>query len=179
MRTILDKVMRTSGRAKAAAAGLAFMLALALGVATVAPNPQAELARAASPPTDPSPDGQEEAPVDANGQEPVGEVFNRTELYFGSEKPDGSEVTETEFERFVDEEVTPSFPDGLTLLAGEGQFRDSSGDIVEEPSHVLILLYPPDDREANGEIEEIREAYKSEFKQESVLRVDARERVSF
>ncbi len=109
----------------------------------------------------------------------MGEVFNRTELYFGSEKPDGSEVTEEKLEQFVDDEVTPSFPDGLTLLTGEGQFRDSSGEVIEEQSHVLILLYSPDDTEASGEIEEVREDYKSAFEQESVLRVDARERVSF
>jgi hypothetical protein len=112
-------------------------------------------------------------------QEPVGEDFNRTELYFGSEKPDGSEVTEEEFEQFVDDEATPSFPDGLTTLTGEGQFRGSDGAMVEERSFVLILLYPPDDTEANAEIEELREDYKSEFEQESVLRVDSSERVSF
>lgn len=171
MRMILEKVMHSSGRTKAIAAGLTVVLALG-AAAVVDSNRQFESVSA------PSPDGQE-ALADASGQEPVGEVFNRTELYFGSEKPDGSEVTEKEFEQFVDEEVTPSFPDGLTLLTGEGQFRDSSGDIVEEPSHVLILLHPPDDTEANGEIEEIREDYKSDFEQESVLRVDARERVSF
>jgi hypothetical protein len=125
--------------------------------------------------------GQEEAAesTDESEQEPVGEDFSRTELYFGSEKPDGSEVTEEEFEQFVDDEATPSFPNGLTTLTGEGQYRGSDGAIVEEQSFVLILLYPPDDTEANAEIEEIREDYKSEFEQESVLRVDSSERVSF
>ena len=125
--------------------------------------------------------GQEEAAesTDDNEQEPVGEVFSRTELYFGAEKPDGSEVTEVEFEQFVDDEATPSFPDGLTTLTGEGQYRGSDGAIVEEKSFVLILLYPPGDTEANAEIEEIREEYKSEFEQESVLRVDTSARVSF
>jgi hypothetical protein len=45
-------------------------------------------------------------------------LWNRTELYFGSGKPDGSSVTEKEFRAFVDKEVTPRFPDGLTLLMG-------------------------------------------------------------
>jgi hypothetical protein len=75
--------------------------------------------------------------------------------------------------------VTPKFPDGLTLLTGEGQWRDSSGEIVEEHSYVLILLYPPNDKEANDEIEEIRQDYKRAFEQESVLRVDDLEQVSF
>ena len=109
---------------------------------------------------------------------PAGETFLRTELYFGSEKP-GPDVTKEQFDRFVDGEVTPRFPDGLTSLAGYGQFKGSDGEIVEELSFVLILLYPPDDKEANGEIEEIRAAYERAFDQESVLRVDSRELVSF
>jgi len=160
MRTIFDNVMR-SGRAKVLAVSLGVVIALMLVAATAALT----------------------ATTILNTQ--VGSVssqstsFYRTELYFGSERPDGSEVTEEELEQFVDDEVTPRFPDGLTLLTGEGQFRDSSGKIVEEHSSVLILLYPPDDREANDEIEEIREDYKRDFEQESVLRVDDLEEVSF
>lgn len=160
MKTIYENVMR-SGRTKVFAVSLAVVLALTLVVATAALM----------------------APVVLNPQvEPASNQstsFYRTELYFGSETPDGSEVTEEEFEQFVDNEVTPSFPDGLTLLRGEGQFRDSSGEIVEEHSYVLILLYPPNDREANDEVEEIREDYKRDFEQESVLRVDDLEQVSF
>ena len=108
-----------------------------------------------------------------------GELWRRTELYFGSQKAQGDAVTEAEFEQFVDDEVTPRFPDGLTLLTGYGQFRNSANLIIEEQSFVLILLYPHEDTEANREIEEIRTAYKAAFDQESVLRVDSRERVSF
>lgn len=108
-----------------------------------------------------------------------GDWWRRTELYFGSQKPDGSAVNEAEFEQFVDDVITPRFPDGLTLLTGYGQFRNSANVIVEEQSFVLILLYPRDDREAGSEIEEIRTAYKDVFEQESVLRVDSMVRVSF
>src|SRR5262245_54518677 len=38
--------------------------------------------------------------------------FARTELYFGTAKPEGA-VTEAEFREFVDQFVTPRFPDGL------------------------------------------------------------------
>lgn len=48
-------------------------------------------------------------------------VWNRTELYFGTGRPDGSVVSDAEFQQFVDIQVTPRFPDGLTLLAGYGQ----------------------------------------------------------
>ena len=106
-----------------------------------------------------------------------GTLWNRTELYFGRNRP-GGEVSEEEFQHFVDVEVTKRFPDGLTLLSGLGQFRDGSA-IIQEKSKVLILLYPLTDHTANREIEEIRQAYKDQFQQQSVLRVDTRERVSF
>jgi hypothetical protein len=118
-------------------------------------------------------------PVDASHEQLVGETWRRTELYFGTSKSDGSVVTAQEFQDFVDEIVTPRFPDGLTLLTGDGQWRNSAGVIIEEESNVLILLYPLDDKEATSEIEQIREAYKDAFQQESVLRVDDYSWVSF
>jgi uncharacterized protein DUF3574 len=77
------------------------------------------------------------------------------------------------FKQFLDAVVTPCFPDGLTVLTGKGQFRESDGQIVQETSFVLILLYPLDARtESNVKIEAIRTRYKDAFLQESVLRVD-------
>lgn len=102
-----------------------------------------------------------------------GDAFVRTELFFGSERPDLPEVSPEEFKAFLDVVVTPCFPDGLTLLTGQGQFRESDGRIVQESSFVLVLLYPLDTRkESHARIEAIRALYKEHFLQQSVLRVD-------
>jgi hypothetical protein len=99
-------------------------------------------------------------------------AFVRTELYFGTARPDGM-VTEAEFRDFVDRHVTPRFPDGLTLLKGDGQFRGEGDTIVKEQSFVLILLYPYDTRDkSSGHIERLRTRYKEDFAQQSVLRID-------
>jgi hypothetical protein len=98
--------------------------------------------------------------------------FARTELFFGTAKPDGV-VTDEEFRAFIDEEVTPRFPDGLTLIKGDGQFKGSDGIIVKEQSFVLILLYAADGyTDSSRRIDRIRRLYRSRFQQESVLRVD-------
>ena len=98
--------------------------------------------------------------------------FVRTELYFGTAKPSGV-VSEAEFIDFVDRHVTPRFPDGLTLIKGDGQFRNDGNTIVKEQSFVLILLYPHDALdEGLRRIERIRTLYKDEFDQQSVVRVD-------
>jgi Protein of unknown function (DUF3574) len=110
--------------------------------------------------------------------------FIRTELFFGLSKPDHTQVTELEFQQFINREVTPRFPDGLTLLSGRGQFKTSSHKIVKEPTNLLILIYPQDRLaprkvEQNQKVEQIRKAYKLAFQQESVLRSDELSCVSF
>jgi len=98
--------------------------------------------------------------------------FVRSELYFGTARPDGV-VTETEFRAFVDQLVTPRFPDGLTLIKGDGQFRSEGSVVIKEQSFVLILLYPYGTRdECLRRIERIRTLYKTQFNQQSVVRVD-------
>lgn len=107
-----------------------------------------------------------------------GELWARTELYFGMSRADGPNVTEEEFRRFLAQVVTPRFPDGLTVLSGDGQYRGSSGAIVREPSKVLILFYPFT-LARNRAVDRIRERYKADFAQEAVLRVDDVSCVSF
>lgn len=107
-----------------------------------------------------------------------GNQLIRTELLFGLSKSNGSIVTEKEFQRFMDQEVTPLFPNGLTLITATGQFKGSNAAVIKEQSKLLLLLYPFD-AESNRRIEHIREAYRSTFQQQSVLRTDARSCVSF
>jgi Protein of unknown function (DUF3574) len=100
-------------------------------------------------------------------------AFARTELFFGTEKPEGPPVSDDDFRGFLDSQITPRFPDGLTVVKGDGQFTDSAGEIIKEASFILILLYPIENvRDSNRRIESIRRCYLRQFDQESVLRVD-------
>ncbi|MBZ3902650.1 DUF3574 domain-containing protein [Streptomyces griseiscabiei] len=110
-----------------------------------------------------------------------GTPYVETRLLFGTERPDGGpDVTDEQFMAFVDREVTPGFPDGLTVREGRGQWRDASGTIEKERSYELILLYPVSAAAASDrKIEEIRDDYLKEFAQEAVARVDDRKRVDF
>ncbi len=101
------------------------------------------------------------------------EPWVRTELFFGTSKPDGTTVSNADWETFLDTEITPRFPDGLTVLNGAGQWQGENDEIVEERSKIVILLYPREAiAESNTEIEDIRAAYERAFQQESVLRAD-------
>jgi hypothetical protein len=113
----------------------------------------------------------------ACGAELAGDPFVRTELFFGLSRP-GGRISQRQFDRFVDDKITPRFPDGLTLLSGRGQFRLDDGDIVEEGSKVLVLLHEGGDSRS-ADIDAIRAEYVDQFDQQSVLRTDATSCVGF
>jgi hypothetical protein len=106
------------------------------------------------------------------------EVWARTELYFGTNKPDNTEVTDTQFQNFIDNEVLRAFPMVLHCYRERTvpQFRGSAD---PRKSHILILFYPVQTKDANKKIQDIRGAYKSYFAQESVLRADSLSLISF
>ena len=110
-----------------------------------------------------------------------GTPYIETQLFFGTERPDGGPaVTDRQFMAFVDKEVTPDFPNGLTVQNGRGQWRDANGKIEKERSYELILLYPVAAAgSSDRKIEEVRRAYEKAFGQEAVARVDGRTRVDF
>ena len=111
------------------------------------------------------------------GCAPAAERMARVELFFGAGALPQQTMSRA-FARFVAREVTPRFPDGLSLFAGYGQWRDSAGHIIREPTRLLLVYYRPD-AAANGKIEAIRAAYKRRFRQQSVLRADTSACVSF
>lgn len=110
-----------------------------------------------------------------------GKAYVETRLLFGTERPDGGpDVTDRQFLAFIDEEVTPRFPNGLTIQDGRGQWRDSNGFIERERSYELTLLYPASEaRVRNAQIERIRDAYEKAYAQDSVARLEERTTVDF
>ena len=96
--------------------------------------------------------------------------FERTELYFGLSKPDGRMVTAEQWQAFVNDEITPRFPAGLSVVDAAGQWRKPDGAIAHEPSKVLLLIHPADTASETA-IEVIRTRYRERFQQASVLKV--------
>ncbi|SBS33381.1 hypothetical protein MSP8886_02736 [Marinomonas spartinae] len=109
----------------------------------------------------------------------VGDQMQQTTLYFGMSRPAGGVVTEAQWQGFVDKEVTPRFRDGLTVFAAKGQWLGNDGKVAKEDSRALMLIYPTNDKASNKKIEALRNLYRKQFQQESVMRVDSPECVSF
>ena len=101
------------------------------------------------------------------------------QLFMGRSGPDGDIVDDAEWDTFLADTVTPRFPDGLTVLDANGQWRGSDGTIQKESSKVLIIFVPKDDEDAEDLIEQISTEYKRRFEQESVLKTVDRICVAF
>ena len=93
----------------------------------------------------------------------------RDTLYFGRNRPRGGTVREAEWRRFLNETITPRFPDGLTVVKATGQWRNASGQIEREASEVVTVLHSGD-LTARGKVSEIIAEYRQRFDQEAVLR---------
>ena len=148
-------------RVKLAAAPVVALLALAAGCAS---RPAQVADSGVTKPPIACPQGQNRATT--------------VELVFGRNRGDQLVVTEADWRRFIDEDVTPRFPDGLSVMDVQGQWRASNGRIIHEPSKVLYLVLDggPDDPK---KISNIRDAYKRRFQQDSVLLVTRAACVSF
>jgi hypothetical protein len=91
------------------------------------------------------------------------------EMVFGRNIGDRSGVSEIAFADFVTREITPRFPDGLTVIDGNGQWRDSArGSNVRERAKVVLLTFA-DDAQKRAELVAIADSYKRRFSQQSVL----------
>ena len=104
-----------------------------------------------------------------------------TELYFGLGPADhpGLGVSEAEWRAFLDQEVTPRFPDGLSVFDVYGQWQGKNESTPERlRSKMLVILYP-DTPENRAKIDAIRQAWKQKTGDQSVLRVTLPADVSF
>ena len=80
----------------------------------------------------------------------------------------GRRGSEARWRQFLAREVTPRFPDGLTVYETRGQWRDPERKlIVRERSRVLRILAPAD-APVLDKIDAVASAYKKQFVQKSV-----------
>jgi hypothetical protein len=88
------------------------------------------------------------------------------DLLFGRNIGGRLGVTEKRWSRFLAKEITPRFPEGLSVVDASGQWRDTATKrIVRERSKLVTIIMPAD---AQEKIDAIVDAYKRRFRQQSV-----------
>jgi hypothetical protein len=100
---------------------------------------------------------------------PPAQTMASAELVFGRNIGDRLGVSDAAFANFVANEITPRFPDGLTVIDARGQWHDSTrGILVRESSKVVLITFPDETSKRTGLLA-IADAYKKAFSQQSVL----------
>ncbi len=151
-----------------------FALTIALSIAAGCVHPEAQASASSPQAAAPILSGDPAHPAATQG-------WLRTELYFGLGPADHPEqgISETEWRDFLDREVTPRFPAGLSVEDVYGQWLGKGRAAPSRlRSKVLIILYAGTEENRAG-IEAIRAAWKQKTGHQSVLRVTQPADVSF
>ncbi|HEY2177587.1 MAG TPA: DUF3574 domain-containing protein [Caulobacteraceae bacterium] len=117
--------------------------------------------------------GAEARPACPAGLHPV----TTAELFFGLDDA-GVLITEVDWKAFVDREVTPRFPAGLTVWDARGQWRNEAGSVTREPAKVMLIVLVGQ-TDARARLAAVIQAYKARFHQRSVLLTEHLDCVSF
>jgi len=93
------------------------------------------------------------------------------DLYFGGDAGNGRAVSDAEWAAFMAEEVTPRFPDGLSVIDVAGQYREPSGRMVREKTKLIVVVIF--DAPAHlAKVQALIEAYNRRHSQNSVFRTE-------
>jgi hypothetical protein len=99
---------------------------------------------------------------------PGQERYAIAQLFFGRDIPGRGPLTDAEWNDFAAHAITPQFPDGFTVMDGDGQWYDqASGKLIHERSKILLVAADPDS-DLKARIGSVIAAYRRQFKQRSV-----------
>ncbi|MCB1121814.1 MAG: DUF3574 domain-containing protein [Verrucomicrobiae bacterium] len=95
----------------------------------------------------------------------------KTELYYGAGRLPADGSPDERWENYINEVVTPRFPEGLTLLEGTGQWRVKPGQPPRRHRSRILILIHEDTPEKSRLVDEIRSIWLEISGHQSVLRV--------
>ena len=102
---------------------------------------------------------------------PAGQASLRTaQLFFARNDGKGLAVSDQAFRKFMADEVSPRFPQGLSVLDGGAQWRGEANRMIRESAKVVSVALPARGDSATP-IEAVRGAYRTRFKLNSEVRV--------
>jgi Protein of unknown function (DUF3574) len=90
------------------------------------------------------------------------------ELLFGRDIGHRRGVSETAFAHFVASELTPRFPDGLTISDATGQWRETAGGGIVREATKRVDIVLPGGADSQAKLDAVVKAYKRKFHQQSV-----------
>lgn len=106
-------------------------------------------------------------------------TFQRSDLYFGRDIPDGGKVSDQQWKAFSDSVISKYFPEGYTEWDAAGRWKDTQTKVtITEPTKV-VTFFGKASKQRNAALDTIAQQYIRRFHQQSVLRTDCRANVQF
>ncbi|MFA6290288.1 MAG: DUF3574 domain-containing protein [Victivallales bacterium] len=91
----------------------------------------------------------------------------KTELYFGLLKPDGTTVSEEEWDVFVEKAISPIF-EGFTVIDAFGQCKNADGKIIREQTKLVIIVQGDG---GEDKAERVKKDFKKAFPKNAFFKV--------
>jgi hypothetical protein len=105
--------------------------------------------------------------------------YQRTDLYFGRDIPDGGMVTDQQWKSFSDSVISAYFPEGYTEWDANGRWKDTqTRQTITEPTKV-VTFFGKMSKQRSAALDSIAQRYLRRYRQQSVLRTDSKSRVKF
>lgn len=89
-------------------------------------------------------------------------------LFFGRSVPGGGQVSEQNWQRFVQTVVTPALPNGFTEVDASGSWLSPTGHATRHEATKLLLVSLPESPGALAPVQSVRTAYQARFHQQLV-----------
>lgn len=100
---------------------------------------------------------------------PAGESQIRVaQLFLGASTT--GRLSERALRRFVDQEVTPRFPDGVSVVDGGPQWTGRNEGLIRDSAKVVLIALP-DSGDARARVEAVRDAYRARFGLDSFVAI--------
>jgi hypothetical protein len=103
----------------------------------------------------------------------------QTDMYFGLSRPDGTLISDEEWQSFADSILYRVLQNGSTTLSGTGRWWDTDQQqLIIEPAKVVTFIHRSD-KLSKSKMDSVCNLYKVMFQQQSVLMVDQKVKVTF
>lgn len=90
------------------------------------------------------------------------------ELFFGRTMHGRGPLTDAEWADFAAQTITLNFPDGFTVMDGDGQWQNPQTGAIARERTKILLVAAKREPELGRRLSAVIEAYKARFRQQSV-----------
>lgn len=89
-------------------------------------------------------------------------------LYFGRDIVGRAPVSDAEWDDFSRKVLTPAFPDGFTVLHGNGQWLDTTTHRIIREDSIVVEVAVASDSDFAHLLDEVSQSYRQQFRQDAV-----------